>query len=457
MSSRAFLRSVTGAALIALAAGCATIDPSPNADVVPEAPVVRGPSVRRNHTPLEPAFGCLAQGIRRLGQPVPGVGVGDIKDYTGKYSTLEGNAITQGGALMIYSALGKLGDAVQLQERFDTRIAELELAYADRRQLGDGRTYQLEAGKPAVPWVPYFGGTIMRSSYYIVGGITELNYNIDSSGVEVSVSGVGGKRRTFTMNIGVDLRIVDTRSLVVAKTVSLQKQIIGKDVGAGVYRFFGNELLDVNVGAKSQEPLQLGVRTTIEHGVIELIAAVAGVDPTPCLAGSPDASGVVAPALPKAASRPPATSGAGAGPSAANGGAQRPAAILAMKGDASPVGGVPQNSGATAVNGAQQIAFDVGSAALSGQATTLIEKIANDVTRGGAVRIHLLSRDTESLAPIQRRDLALQRVKAVTDALAVRGVRPSLVETVWLPSQTDAAITRQGPGFQLAATLSIRP
>lgn len=456
MHSCAPFRRVSAAALLLLVSACASLpDPLASDGPVAEAPVVRGPSVRRNHTPLEPAFGCLAQGIRNVGQPVFGVGVGDIKDYTGKYSTLEGNTITQGGALMIYSALGKLGDAVQLQERFDTRIAELELAYADRRQLGDGRTYQIEAGKPAVPWVPYFGGTIMRSSYYIVGGITELNHNIDSGGAEVTLSGVGGKRRTFTMNIGVDLRIVDTRSLIVVRTVSLQKQIIGREVGAGIYRFFGNQLLDVNVGAKSQEPLQLGVRTTIEHGVIELIAAVAGVDPTPCLAGAPDASGVVAPALPKPS---PARAAAGGGNGArANSPGQRPATILTMAADAPAVGGVPQNSGAVAANGGQQIAFDVGSAALSGQATTLIERIANDVTRGGAVKISLLARDTETLAPIQRRDLALQRVKAVTDALAVRGVRPSLVETVWLPSQTDAAITRQGPGFQLIAALSIRP
>ena len=456
MLSCAFFRRASSAALLLGVAACASLpDPLPTDGPVAETPVVRGPSVRRNHTPLEPAFGCLAQGIRNLGQPVFGVGVGDIKDYTGKYSTLEGNTITQGGALMIYSALGKLGDAVQLQERFDTRIAELELAYADRRQLGDGRTYQIEAGKPAVPWVPYFGGTIMRSSYYIVGGITELNHNIDSGGVEVTVSGIGGKRRTFTMNIGVDLRIVDTRSLVVVRTVSLQKQIIGKEVGAGIYRFFGNELLDVNVGSKSQEPLQLGVRTTIEHGVIELVAAVAGVDATPCLAGSPDASGVVAPALPKPApARAPAAAGGGSG---ARVPAEQVAAPVAVASDAPAVGGVPQNSGAAAANGGQQIAFDVGSATLSGQAITLIEKIANDVTRGATVKLHLVVHDAESLAPIQRRDLALQRVKAVTDVLGVRGVRPSLVETVWLPSQTDAAITRQGPGFQLAATLSIRP
>ena len=147
-----------------------------------------GSSSRNNTTPMETAFACLAQAHREVKAPVVSITVGDVKDYTGKYSQAEGNAITQGGALMLYSALGKMGNTVRLQERFDTRIAELELAYADRRQLGDGQLHTVEAGKPNVPWVPYFGGSILRSDYYIVGGITEVNYNIQSRGAEFGVS-----------------------------------------------------------------------------------------------------------------------------------------------------------------------------------------------------------------------------------------------------------------------------
>ncbi len=156
----------------------------------------------------------MADTIRKKAKPAVSIGVGDIKDYTGKYSTTEGSTITQGGTLMVYSALGKLGDVLQVHERFDTRIAELELAYTDKRQLGDGRNYTVEAGKPPVPWIPYFGGSIIRSQYYIVGGITEVNYNIQSAGGELSVNGVGVKRRTYTMNVGVDLRIVDNANLL---------------------------------------------------------------------------------------------------------------------------------------------------------------------------------------------------------------------------------------------------
>ena len=176
-----------------------------------EAPVVMGPNVRTNRTPLENAFSCYAEELKQRRAPRVAIAVGDVNYYTGKYNESEGSAITQGGALMVYSALGKMGDSVLIQERFDTRIAELELAYIDRRQLGDGRQHQIGPNQPPVPWVPYFGGSILRSNYYIVGGITELNYNIQSGGAEFQVNQIGPKARVFTMNIGVDLRIIDTQ------------------------------------------------------------------------------------------------------------------------------------------------------------------------------------------------------------------------------------------------------
>lgn len=451
--------------MVALLAGCAGL---PSQSYAPdEQPVIIGSAARRNQTPLEPAFACLAQALRDKKYPVFGVAVGDVKDYTGKYSQNEGSTITQGGSLMIYSALGKLGNVVQVQERFDTRIAELELAYTDRRQLGDGRTHAVEAGKPAVPWVPYFGGSILRSNYYIVGGVTELNYNIASSGVELAVGGVGVKRRTFTMNIGVDLRIVDTRTLVVAKTVSLQKQIVGTEVGAGVYRFFGDNLVDINVGNKSQEPLQLGVRTTIEHGVIELISAITDVDPGTCLA---QASGF-APANPASAATRPASAAtaAPAGKPATGDGTAKPSGngtartngvagttvLPAVVPDSPSAGMQAQNAVVSTQSEAHLVPFDFGSAMVSPQALTVIEKMANDASQGNVVNFQIIARDTESWPPMQRRELTNQRIKVVTDLLAGKGVQSSRIGVTWVASPTESAITRHSAGYQLIATMVI--
>lgn len=437
------------AGLSLLLEGCVTL---PAAKQAPdEFPVITGSMSRRNYTPIEPAFACLADLMRQKHVERLGIAVGDVKDYTGKYSQNEGNTITQGGALMIYSALGKLGDVVAVQERFDTRIAELELQYTDRRQLGDGRQHSVEQGKPAVPWVPYFGGTILRSNYYIVGGITEVNYNIQSGGGELYVSGVGAKRRTFSMNIGVDLRIVDTKTLLVVRTASIQKQIVGEEIGAGIYRFFGTELADVNVGSKNQEPLQLGVRTTIEHGVVELIAAVSGVDSTQCI----DATGVARSAV-SSASAAAAPEGATTSPvkNSKNGKNGEGEPIPAAPPDQ---GLQPQNVVLAAPGPSNLVQFDFGSGSMSTQAVTVLDQAAAQAMAGQQVTLQLLARDNETWAPAQRRELTNARVKAVTDYLASKGVNGARVGVTWMPAPTDQQITRHSPGFQLVATMVVAP
>ena len=417
-----------------------------------------GSSSRNNTTPMETAFACLAQAHREVKAPVVSITVGDVKDYTGKYSQSEGNAITQGGSLMLYSALGKMGNTVRLQERFDTRIAELELAYADRRQLGDGRLHAVEAGKPQVPWVPYFGGSILRSDYYIVGGITEVNYNIQSRGAEMNVSAIGGKARTFTMNVGVDLRIVDSRSLVVVKTVSMQKQITGTEVGAGIFRFFGSDLLDLNVGSKNQEPLQLGVRTTIEHGLLELLGAVSGLNPQPCvdLSLKRETSVDNMQAAVEAAAEPVkrAAEAAQAAPAPA---AKQAEVVEPAKGEVTPVPvNAVQASAKSSVNGTSSIAFEPNQSVLDGIALQMIRDLGTALAadKQKTLRVDLLTRETENLPSAQRRQLAQERAKAVADALVTAGVQSSRIVIEWLPD-ASSAIQRQGAGMQVVARLKV--
>ena len=362
---------------------------------------------------------------------------------------------------MLYSALGQMGNTVRLQARFDTRIAELELAYADRRQLGDGRLHAVEAGKPQVPWVPYFGGSILRSDYYIVGGITEVNYNIQSRGAEFNVSSIGGKVRTFTMNVGVDLRIVDSRSLLVVKTISMQKQITGTEVGAGIFRFFGTELLDVNMGSKNQEPLQLGVRTTIEHGLLELLGAVSGLSPQPCvdyaLKGLPtpdkQQAAVDATTLPvlqvaaSASTEPLVTNKPVEPVKVAEPSKEAPMPVPVNAG---------QSSGKPGANGALSIGFEPNKSALDGSTLMALSELGKGLASDPqkSVSIELLTRETENLPSAQRRQLAQERAKVVSDVLVANGVQGSRIALEWLPD-ASSAIQRQGAGMQLVARLKV--
>ena len=255
-----------------------------------EVPILTSTPPSRNITPLTSSLKCYGSRLVESDRSGVSIAVGKVLDYTGKTSDGEGFAVTQGGSLMAYSALGHMLPGIVLHERFDTQIADAELSYLANRQLGDGQMHEMpdvEGSEPkSVPWKPYFGGSVLQSDYYIVGGITELNYNIQSGGAEVSVGLVGAKKRVYTINVGVDLRIVGSQTLRVYDTVTLQKQLSGYEVGMGVFRFFGDDLYDVNAGIKEQEPLQLAVRTIIENAVLELVQSVTHVGYEACLPSS---------------------------------------------------------------------------------------------------------------------------------------------------------------------------
>jgi holdfast attachment protein HfaB len=166
------------------------------------------------------------------------------------------------------SALAKAG--VPLVERYDTSVAELELKYANNKLISD----QADDGG----YRKIMAGSIPGSDYYIVGGITELNFNIRSLGANgdgggTSSDGLKGTAgaNMYVMNIAMDLRMVDTRTLEVVDVVSAQKQIIGRQISAGVFDFLGHTFFDASLGESALEPLQLGVRSVIERSMLEML------------------------------------------------------------------------------------------------------------------------------------------------------------------------------------------
>lgn len=405
---------VTYCAIVSLTGCMASVDHyKRNPD---EAPTIQGPPVTDNTTPLEGSFQCMAQKIRESGHKKLRIAVGTIKDYTGKFSEAEGgNPITQGGSLMVMSALGKLGDSVRMQERFDTQVTELELRYLDRRYLGDGAVHEVRGktgSSQKVPWKPYYGGTIIESDYFIVGGITELNYNVHSGGIEATVDGIGGKGRVFTVNVAVDLRIVDTSSLEVIKTVSLQKQITGYEVGANVFSFFKNTLVDVNAGLKSQEPLQLGVRTTLELGVLELVGAVTGIDEKPLVNFD------------------------GVNPCPPAGGA--PAAVAPEPvAEAPPPPAEPEVKKPTNFT----VYFATGSAELTEEAKKTIHEAAVAAKEGQAANLLLEGHTDTQGGELYNLDLSRRRAVVVQGALVSEGIPKNRISLVWYGESQPAVNT----------------
>ncbi|MGF1454766.1 MAG: holdfast anchoring protein HfaB [Alphaproteobacteria bacterium] len=272
-------RTVLAALALSMLTACGTVKSYTGAD--PETGLYARPigsaTVGSRHTPYSQALGCLGQYLRGGEVNRARIAVGRISDFTGKQELEGGFKVTQGASLMAMSALAKAG--LVLVERFDTGVTELELKFANNKLIGErnGDFRKIRAG------------TIAGSDFFLVGGITELNYNIRSSGID----GFGGETGTrgakgfvnanaYVMDISLDLRLVDTRSMLVVDVVSYQKQIVGREVSAGVFDFFGTVLFDVSAGTSAHEPIQYAVRSVVERAILDLVSKLYNVGPDIC-------------------------------------------------------------------------------------------------------------------------------------------------------------------------------
>ncbi len=261
--------------------GC--ISPTPD-DTGRYTVPVGGSPVISNETPYSTALRCMTGYTRQ--RPLR-VAVGQIADYTGKTeSDNSGRKLTQGAALMAMSALSKAG--VSLVERFDTSVAEMELKYANNKLIGGGDAPQAGPGD----YRRILAGSIPGSDYYLVGGITELNFNIRSVGAngdggQTTTNGLKGSASAslYVMNVGLDLRLVDTNTLQVVDVISYQKQIIGHQIQAGVFDFLGETFFDASAGESALEPIQLAVRSVVERAVLEMTSRLYRIPSNACASG----------------------------------------------------------------------------------------------------------------------------------------------------------------------------
>lgn len=284
--ARAKVPAVVSACAMALSACVSPVaGPGGNyARPIGDAPVTANP------TPYSAALVCLSDYARANHIVSPRIAVGRISDYTGKEeSDGSGRKLTQGASLMAMSALAKAG--ANLVERYDTSVSELELKYANNKLISDAPSRP--PGAPAAPgdYRHILSGQVPGSDYYLVGGITELNFNIRSSGLDAAGADskatglkVEATGQLYVMNVGLDLRLVDTRTLQVVDVLSYQKQIVGRQVGVGAFDFLNGNIFQISAGEGGLEPIQLGVRAVIERAVLEMMANLYGAPgPEICL------------------------------------------------------------------------------------------------------------------------------------------------------------------------------
>jgi len=273
MANKVGYRATALLSTVALAlAGCVSPVAGPHGNY---ARTIGNAPVTANPTPYSAALVCMASYARNARLVAPRIAIGRIADYTGKAeSDGSGRKITQGASLMAMSAFAKAG--MPLVERFDTSVSELELKYANNKLISDAPNPTPD--KPA-DYRRILAGQVPGSDFYVAGGITELNFNIRSSGIDAAGGDPDPKDlkatltgRMFVMNVGLDLRLINTRTLEVVDVISYQKQVIGREVGAGIFDFLNGNVFDVSVGAGALEPMQLAVRSLVERAVVEMTA-----------------------------------------------------------------------------------------------------------------------------------------------------------------------------------------
>ena len=290
-TARRLKTAAAASAIVALLGGCISASAGPQGTYA--TPIGNAP-VTANPTPYSAALYCMADYARRYDLPSPRIAVGRISDYTGTVSADGGRQITGGASLMAMTALAKSG--AQILERYDTSVSEMELRYANNRLIGDAGP----GGADDVEYRRILAGSVPGTDFYIVGGITEVNYNIRSGGFDMAAGQASTETplstafagRAYVMNIAMDLRLVQTTTLQVVDVVSYQKQIIGREISAGVFDFLNGNVFDISAGEGGLEPVQLAVRALIERATVEFMANLYGAPgPDICFSAGPDPLG----------------------------------------------------------------------------------------------------------------------------------------------------------------------
>lgn len=251
------------------AAGCTTIPSFTAADYVNP---IDGARVVDNTTRYSDNLDCLRPKLVKSEGNSKRFAVGRVSDFTGKEDLTNGKRITQGASLMVMSALSRAG--ATLVERFDTSISDMELKYADNKLITDNPETQA--------YRKLMSGSLPGSDYHVVGGITEVNYNIRSGSVDSSIRFIALGSRYFVMNVAIDLRLVNTKTLEVVNNQSLQKQIIGTELSGGFFRIFSEGTVDIAASERTQEPIQRGVRMVVEQAVFNILNDTFGLNAGEC-------------------------------------------------------------------------------------------------------------------------------------------------------------------------------
>jgi curli biogenesis system outer membrane secretion channel CsgG len=199
------------------------------------------------------------------------LGVGAIPDLTGKteYGTLGSHFISKAGSQMMVTALIEGG--ARLVNRHDLVIVNFEKDAAMKHWLGKDEKYR-----------PIKVGSLKGSDYYITGSISTLDFNTDSKGLELYINGIGGGSRYQEIIVGGDFIVTDTITSEIIYAKAVHFKLYSKEVKAGVFHLFNEDLVNLNVGYTGNDPLQMATRYMIDKAAADILRKINNIEDSEC-------------------------------------------------------------------------------------------------------------------------------------------------------------------------------
>lgn len=200
---------------------------------------------------------CLAASAEAT-RPI--LAVGSVADLTGRQTFATGRVVTQGAGLFLSADLATLG--IRLAERQDTSVLDSET-----RLLVSDTT-------------PGETGRIAGSRYYVSGAIVTAD-PADAAGLQGQAIGGAGVTLSSTemrRRVVVSIRIIDSRSLLIAAVGTYERIAVSTDQSLSISDPSSLDVLRFDARRSENDGLDLATRLAIREAARDIAVWLSGSD-----------------------------------------------------------------------------------------------------------------------------------------------------------------------------------
>ena len=193
------------------------------------------------------------------------VSVYDFRDQTGQYKPSPASnfstAVPQGGTALLTTSLLDSNWFIPLErEGLQNLLTERKIIRAAQQKDQAPSNH----GKDLPP--------LNSANVVIEGGIVGYDSNIKTGGFGARYLGIGTATEYRSDMVTVNLRVVDVRSGKILLSVTTSKTIYSFELTGDVFRYIDyKDLLEIETGYTTNEPVNIAVMSAIDASVIHLV------------------------------------------------------------------------------------------------------------------------------------------------------------------------------------------